>query len=903
MQRNRSLVSDHSGSTQGGASRPLCRAAMPLTRLLGVWIAIASGAVVHAQVTTDGSTGSLGAGGVTGGVDSGGATVDFLVTEDYGDRAGGNFFVGLSSLDVASGEIASFDPLANDPLSGAATQLILARINSADPSRIDGVLRSPLAGVHLMILNPSGVIFGADAQLDLAGSFTATSADELRWDDPQGGQAIVPTRSSDPVQLSSALPSAFGFFDAPAAVTVDVGRLEVPATLPGETPHVLRLVGGSVEVTSSAGSRFLRARGGRIEIAAVPGNQVVPIDVGQIDPAIFRDAPGAEVSLSGDSLQFSLDVGSDVAGSQAPGTLVIRGGRVVVDRARLRAENFGAFDAPATAGIDVRGGSVEMIGGALALTSNYGTGSGANILIGADSISLSGGAFVEAETTASGLGGSLRIEGLEAGTRAEQVRLTGGALLLTESSSTGPAGSIDLDSDLLSMDGLNTGILSGTSGPGFGGAVRVRADVVSLIDAAQLGTATTGDGNAGMIEIIADTRIYLEGRRPGRPTAILASSGTVPGAPVGLGDAGSIRLEAPTIQLENGAEITARSLGSGAAGAVTLEGVDRLLVRGGALGASSIGVATRDGLSGNMTVNAANVELIDGGFLTVGTIGDADAGRLVVNAERVLIAGRDPLANGEAGLRATTISPAGSAGRGGEIEIRGARSIDLRSGGEIRATSSGPGDAGTIRISGARRLTLSDGAAIRTSAAASQGGDISIETTDWVVLQSGSEITTRVETGSRSGGNIALGTRVLALENAQIDADADEGPGGNVDIDAQLLVRAGSVPGTPGMVSSITATSNVGIDGVVEISTPEADLIGGLAPLAEEGLVADPLRASPCDVTDSRSRRSHLIIADPDGLPPGPTGWLPSWAGKYQAPPNPSAPGGPSACKRPVRDA
>src|SRR2546426_62079 len=47
-------------------------------------------------------------------------------------------------------------------------------------SQIDGLLKSEIAGANLYLLNPSGVMFGPNARLDVRGSFHVSTADYLR---------------------------------------------------------------------------------------------------------------------------------------------------------------------------------------------------------------------------------------------------------------------------------------------------------------------------------------------------------------------------------------------------------------------------------------------------------------------------------------------------------------------------------------------------------------------------------------------------------------------------------------------------------------------------------------------------------------------------------------------------
>jgi filamentous hemagglutinin family protein len=74
--------------------------------------------------------------------------------------------------------------------SAANIRNILVRVTGGSPSLIDGLIYTDSANVNLFLINPSGIQFGANAQLDVGGrnrgSFVATTVDALVW--PNGGQ-------------------------------------------------------------------------------------------------------------------------------------------------------------------------------------------------------------------------------------------------------------------------------------------------------------------------------------------------------------------------------------------------------------------------------------------------------------------------------------------------------------------------------------------------------------------------------------------------------------------------------------------------------------------------------------------------------------------------------------------
>src|SRR5262249_41693076 len=85
---------------------------------------------------------------------------------------------------------------------------ILSRVTGGQQSVIDGRLQSTIPGANLYLLNPSGVLFGSNANLDISGSFYISTADYLRFAD--GATFSAPL--SDSTTLAGVSPVAFGFF-------------------------------------------------------------------------------------------------------------------------------------------------------------------------------------------------------------------------------------------------------------------------------------------------------------------------------------------------------------------------------------------------------------------------------------------------------------------------------------------------------------------------------------------------------------------------------------------------------------------------------------------------------------------------------------------------------------------
>ncbi|HJR71418.1 MAG TPA: filamentous hemagglutinin N-terminal domain-containing protein, partial [Gammaproteobacteria bacterium] len=199
-----------------------------------------------AQIVLDGTVGPQGA--LLG--------PNYAIGDTVGTQVGANLFHSFSEFNIRTGESATF----SSAFAGV-TDNVIARVTGATASTIDGLLRSDIAGADLWFINPSGLVIGANATLDVQGSFHASTADVLLLQDGGRFDATNVAGSS----LTIANPRAFGFLDATIGpISVTGAQLQVAA---GET---LSLVGGALSLT---GTR-LAAPNGRIELqaAAGPGN-------------------------------------------------------------------------------------------------------------------------------------------------------------------------------------------------------------------------------------------------------------------------------------------------------------------------------------------------------------------------------------------------------------------------------------------------------------------------------------------------------------------------------------------------------------------------------------------------------------------------------------------------------
>jgi large exoprotein involved in heme utilization and adhesion len=173
--------------------------------------------------------------------------------------------------------------------------------------------------------------------LEVSGSFHVSTADFLRFAD---GAKFYADLSQGSV-LTVAPPAAFGVSGPNlAAIAVQESVLEAPA---GQT---LSLIGGDITIVGGP-LGFLAAPGGRIQLASVAAPGEVVFSRLDLAPDLQVDSVArlGRIELSQQAL---LD-----ASGNGGGTVLIRGGRLRVDRSNIFADNLGDVNGSGL-GVDLR---------------------------------------------------------------------------------------------------------------------------------------------------------------------------------------------------------------------------------------------------------------------------------------------------------------------------------------------------------------------------------------------------------------------------------------------------------------------------------------------------------------------------------------------------------------------
>jgi filamentous hemagglutinin family protein len=738
---------------------------------------------IQAEIILDGTLGSQGP--LVG--------PDYLIDAELGQQYGGNLFHSFQDFNLHSFERATF--------SGPNTvNNIISRVTGGEPSQINGLLRSNIPNADLYFINPYGIVFGSEAQLDVGGSFHASTADYLRLENGGEFNAREPKNSL----LSVAPVEAFGFINQnPASLSIESSQLKISS---GKT---LSLIGGDITMV-----------GGKVEVAG-----------GEINLASFA-TPG-ELQLSQDGLEVSSlsqfgelmlsDNAQVLTSGQGSGHINIRAGQFTLNRSQLNADSLEAGEK----------GHIHIEVNRLHLEDE-------TIVDQVDEGPVRFETVISSSTISDGEGGDIHINAAESVTLHNAAIFANSGQLerpvedgnTTEvvSQTQGDAGRIYIETPELLI--TNSVIESNAFDIGQGGNITlsvsdytridrghialnafegtdVSADRVGtlLLETGQLdlnevlmSSSTFGAGAGGHIRIkvkgsmtIIDGKIKVDAKtfKPKPHDSPEAESSPPPDDTQSTGEAGTIWIEAQSITLSDKSKISSSTSGTGDSGNVYIYAIDS--------------ISFQSNIDEERFQNTA-FDKRNYGIEAVSTSQEVDSG----HAGEIWIKTQDLSLSGN--IKINTSNSGG--GDAGNIHLN-VRNLDMSDNVAIASTNRGSGNAGNINIQVEEELHLQN-AHLTTEAKQSQGGDIRLEVGELVYSQD-SRITTSVRGGNGDGGNINILTpEFIILDDADIKAQANAGRGGNISLISEQFIAS--------PCSLVSASSRLGIDGDVEIKSPSVHL-------------------------------------------------------------------------------
>ncbi len=716
-----------------------------------------------------------------------------------GTQVGGNLFQSFSQFSVPTNNIATF--------SGASSvHNVIGRVTGPDLSSIDGTLRSTIPGANLWLINPRGVAFGPNANLDLSGSFHVSTANYLKLGTSGRFDATNPAVST----LTSAAPSAFGFLGPTVApISVD-GFLEVRD---GKT---LSLIGGDLTF-SGAAVLFpgLTATGGRINLASVRSS-------GEI--ALKADSLSASAGMALGNITLDDYVYIDVSGtfSIPAGSVYIRGGNLSLSGASLLADNESARPG---AGIHVDLSGTLSMNGSSIFSQAFGRGGASDIHINVGRLAMQYSS-IDSSSYDAGPSGQLRV------IAGNSMQLQGSSIA-SDAYWRGRAGAVYVSSPLISLS--DTAFISSTAqtgSTGAAGSIDIAARSLEVSSGSFIAANTWGRGAGGNISINASDSVLLTGASTGVRANTIGSA---------TGNAGSVSLATPSLQIKDHASIQSGTETAGNGGDVLLD-VGRLEMSSGGNVMISTGYGSGNG--GTLRVNASeSVTMTGDGFDNGG------AARLVASsafgstgrAGNIIISSPVVTLSDYASMESATFT----SGRGGDISINTGR-LNLINGGFIAASSCGfgysgacgSGNGGHIAINASESITMSgisgDGnpsAIFADSYASATGNAGSVSVATPLLRMSDGAFVQSATFTSGQGGDVQIDVGRLAMTGGAIIDAATVGSGnaGTVSIRASesIAMSGADAGGAATRITALATSSSSGNAGTVLVSSPSIDLANG----------------------------------------------------------------------------
>jgi filamentous hemagglutinin family protein len=686
---------------------------------------------------------------------------------------------------------------------------IFTRITGDSASSINGLL-SANGSANLFLINPNGIIFGNNAQLDIGGSFLATTAKAIEFSDDTSFDAVEPENSiltisvpigldfgtnTDSISGNSSVININGSghtLDARGGKSAVRGEIENSLTvLPSKT---LALIGNEINFDGGV----LVSPSGNIEVGGVRQGEVRMINSDGNEGKWIFNYEGVEIfgdiNLATRSL---LDVSSIPNNPQlSGGTVSVQGSNIFSrDGSVILNQNFGKNDA----------GSIRV------------NASESFEISGTDPIArILGG--IRTETLLEGDGSDIQIS-------TPRLTISDGGAIQTLSYSPFPetaSGNINFDVPDFQVLGASprsaisvSNVITFTFGLSKAGNVSIKSDTVAVENGGALGSS----GILGSVgEIIIDAKKYIR-VRGFQPTAFLPSNiiSTNSSSP----NPGIVNITTPNLYIQDGGNISTSTFAGGSAGSIFIN-TDNLEITG----AIPQSIFLDSEVPSNISSSTAS---FDSAFIESlpETIDIEDFLNLALE------------------------------GDSGNIEIN-ADSIQIKDSGQITVANSGSGDAGNIKIN-ADSLNVEGFASINASTFSGRGGNISLRSENLELLDN-SLISASAREESNGGNIIIDSTTIVGLNSSDIIANAIGGNGGNITINAQGIFFD--------LSSEISASSELGIDGRIQITTPDVSFQRELEQSELEFVTAEKAIANSCLARSSG--QASFNVGGNDELPKNP---------------------------------
>lgn len=729
----------------------------------------------------------------------------------HGNQA--NIFHSFKEFSIPSGMKAEFI----NPLMGVQIQNIITRVTGGIPSNINGEIKTP-EQTNLFLINPAGIIFGPEAKLTINGSFLASTATAIKLAD---GTIFSANNPQTKPLLTMSVPTGLQFGNSPGNIEINQSNLSI------ESGKTFALIGGNIIQDGS----YITAPFGRLELGSVGSSSEIGLTM-----------TGSKIVANYQGINNFLDI--NLINGSAAYTIDIGGGDITIYARKLSLKN-GSYIESSTIGdfpggnllvntsdlVEIEGISQDGISSGL-YAQSAGMGNSGNLEINTPNLLVKNGGLVDV-SSGQGNAGNLSIT-------AKSIKIIG------------DAGSSDYVSS----------ILAATLTTGNGGNITINTDDLLLQNGGIISLSTFGSGNAGNLNIQRAKFIEISG--------VSSDNKSVSGLFVStqdLGKGGSLQINnVENLLITDGGQITAATNNKGAGGKIEINSNNIQIsgVSNNGQYSSGIFVATTgSGNAGNLQLITENLLANNGGRIGVSSSGSGQGGNLDITASKsIKLIGKSGDFNSALSARSS------DSGDAGTLLIK-TPLLTIENEAKITVEATGTGNAGTLEIN-AKRINLDSQAQITAATKVGAGGNINLQANNLLLMRNNSLISATAG-GTGNGGNIIINSPFIvgiSSENSDIFANAFQGRGGNINITTDSIYGLEFRPkSTP--FSDITASSEFGINGTVQITTPGIDPSKGLNQLSTKIIDVSGLVKQDC-IARTSSQNKSFVVTGRGGLPYSP---------------------------------
>ncbi|XWK88914.1 MAG: filamentous hemagglutinin N-terminal domain-containing protein [Phormidium sp.] len=661
-----------------------------------------------------------------------------------------------------------------------------------------------------------------------------------------GGNLLV--QAKDSVEVVGTMPNGLST-SLSAGVGIGEGSRGSGGKLTIETGTLSIRDGGSVSTATwgqgNAGNLLVKATDLIEVVGEGPVTPELPNGIlSSLNSDVVTDVVGNGGNLTVETQRLSVRDGGQVStrlyGQGKGGTIQVKASELVevVGAGRIRQSQNGKV-------IRISSGINADVGG--------GVGSGGDINIDTQVLSLRDGGQVTAAAFGIGDAGNIQVQA------SKSVEVVGAA-------------------NFGNVSTIGTDVLRGVAGQG--GDINIDTQVLSLREGGEISAGTAGIGNSGNIYIRAKDRVEVDGATSDNQIVSGIYANVFSGA---KGNGGNITVETRRLTIGKGF-ISTSTYGDGNAGDILLQASEAVELSNDNL-ISAITSKEATGNGGKITIETQRLQLVDNSDVVAFSLGQGKGGTITIRAsESVLVSDTSGLSTftnstGDAGdiiietgqlivqNPGRKISANSNAeGKGGNIKLQ-ANQLIVRNGAQVIVTAFGAGKAGNLtviaeelevvgtsadgRVSGlfantegtgdagnltieTQKLTISDGGQISaTTFNAGKAGSLTVKADVVNVIGRSADgkypsgLFTDT-TGTGDAGNLIIETQQLTVQGgAQITATTlDAGKGGSLTITADVVQIGSSTDGQ--FLSSLLVTSEgTGDGGNLSIQTKQLILQGG----------------------------------------------------------------------------